>query len=224
MLTYTEEKEIYPRAGTAAVFIGALGLRQLSQEAVQGADALLHRAYGVDGDKLVGLIRVPGDSETLTQIHYMLVHPNYQRQGIAGKMLELIKEKYKDYLYIESMPKDKSNVPLYVKHRFTMTENGARPFKSAITATRSKCKDYKKNPGGRQSGFFFNERTIVQEMVWLVLFLATDHQPGQGSGTAQSQHGQQNQRERIGGLRDNSSRCRGCCRCLGGSGRCQGQK
>lgn len=96
-------KEIYPRAGTAAVFIGALGLRQLSQEAVQGADALLHRAYGVDGDKLGGLIRVPGDSETLTQIHYMLVHPNYQRQGIAGKMLELIKEKYKDYLYIESM-------------------------------------------------------------------------------------------------------------------------
>ena len=118
-------KEIYPRAGTAAVFIGALGLRQLSQEAVQGADALLHRAYGVDGDKLVGLIRVPGDSETLTQIHYMLVHPDYQGQGIAGKMLELIKEKYKDYLYIESMPKDKSNVPLYVKHRFTMTENGA---------------------------------------------------------------------------------------------------
>ena len=100
-------------------------LRQLSQEAVQGADALLHRAYGVDGDKLVGLIRVPGDSETLAQIHYMLVHPDYQGQGIAGKMLELIKEKYKDYLYIESMPKDKSNVPLYVKHRFTMTENGA---------------------------------------------------------------------------------------------------
>lgn len=39
----------------SGVFIGALGLRQLSQEAVQGADALLHRAYGVDGDKLVGL-------------------------------------------------------------------------------------------------------------------------------------------------------------------------
>ena len=112
----------------SGVFIGALGLRQLSQEAVQGADALLHRAYGVDGDKLVGLIRVPGDSETLTQIHYMLVHPDYQGQGIAGKMLELIKEKYKDYLYIESMPKDKSNVPLYVKHRFTMTENGAANF------------------------------------------------------------------------------------------------
>lgn len=109
----------------SGVFIGALGLRQLSQEAVQGADALLHRAYGVDGDKLVGLIRVPGDSETLAQIHYMLVHPDYQGQGIAGKMLELIKEKYKDYLYIESMPKDKSNVPLYVKHGFTMTENGA---------------------------------------------------------------------------------------------------
>ena len=49
----------------------------------------------------------------------------YQGQGIAGKMLELIKEKYKDYLYIEGMPEDKNNVPFYVKHGFAMMENGA---------------------------------------------------------------------------------------------------
>ncbi|MFR3364383.1 MAG: GNAT family N-acetyltransferase [Christensenellales bacterium] len=28
----------------------------------------------------------------------MLVHPDYQGQGIAGEMLERIKEKYKNYL------------------------------------------------------------------------------------------------------------------------------
>ena len=55
-------------------------------------------------------------------------------------------------------------------------------------------------------------------MVGLVLFLAENHQPGQGSSAAQSQRGQQNQRERIGGLRDDSGLRRGCCRCLGGSG------
>ena len=33
-------------------------------------------------------------------------------------MIELVKEKYKDYLYIEGMPEDKSNVAFYVKHGF----------------------------------------------------------------------------------------------------------
>mgnify|MGYP003268223722 CR=1 FL=1 len=31
-------------------------------------------------------------------IHYVLVHPDYQGKGIAGEMLERIKEKYKNYL------------------------------------------------------------------------------------------------------------------------------
>ncbi len=30
---------------------------------------------------------------TLAQIHYVLIHPDYQGQGIAGKMLEYIKKK-----------------------------------------------------------------------------------------------------------------------------------
>ena len=46
-----------------------------------------------DDNKLVGLIRVLDDTEMLAQIHYVLVHPDYQGQGIAGKMLEYIKKK-----------------------------------------------------------------------------------------------------------------------------------
>ena len=61
----------------------------------------------------------------LAQIHYVLVHPDYQWQGIAGKMIEYIKEKYKNFLYIEAMPEDKNNVPFYVKHGFSVMENGA---------------------------------------------------------------------------------------------------
>ena len=48
----------------------------------------------------------------------MLVHPDYQGKGIAGEMLERIKEKYKNYLYIEGMSEDEKNVPFYEKHGF----------------------------------------------------------------------------------------------------------
>ena len=78
-----------------------------------------------DGDKLVGLIRALDDSEMLAQIHYVLVHPDYQGKGIAGEMLERIKEKYKNYLYIEGMPEDEKNVPFYEKHGFHRMEHGA---------------------------------------------------------------------------------------------------
>ena len=43
----------------------------------------------------------------------------------AGEMIEHIKERYKNYLYIEGMPEDKANVPFYVKHGFRVMENGA---------------------------------------------------------------------------------------------------
>ena len=78
-----------------------------------------------DGDRLVGLTRVLDDTEMLAQIHYVLVHPDYQGQGIAGRMIEYIKEKYKDFLYIEAMPEDKANIPFYVKHGFSVMANGA---------------------------------------------------------------------------------------------------
>lgn len=38
-----------------------------------------------DDARLVGLIRVLDDSEMLAQIHYVLVHPEYQGRGIAGR-------------------------------------------------------------------------------------------------------------------------------------------
>lgn len=90
--------------------------------------ALMHSSTVLtvwDGERLVGLARVLDDSEMLAQIHYVLVHPDYQGQGIAGKMIEYIKEKYKKFLYIEGMPEDKKNVPFYEKHGFRVMENGA---------------------------------------------------------------------------------------------------
>lgn len=78
-----------------------------------------------DDDRLVGLARVLDDTEMLAQIHYVLVHPDHQGQGIAGKMVEYIKDKYKDFMYIDGMPENKNNVPFYEKHGFKLMENGA---------------------------------------------------------------------------------------------------
>lgn len=75
--------------------------------------------------RLVGLIRVLDDSEMLAQIHYVLVDPEYQGQGIAGTMLEQIKEKYRHFMYLECMPEEKKNTSFYSKHGFRLMEEGA---------------------------------------------------------------------------------------------------
>lgn len=77
-----------------------------------------------DDDFLVGLIRVLDDTEVLAQIHYVLVHPDYQGKGIASKMLGYIKEKYKGFMYLEVMTEDKNNVSFYKKNGFSLMENG----------------------------------------------------------------------------------------------------
>ena len=76
------------------------------------------------GDKLVGLARVLDDSEMVAFVHYVLVNPQFHGMGIAGKMIELIKEKYKNYLYIDVMPEERNNAPFYEKHGFSIMENG----------------------------------------------------------------------------------------------------
>ena len=60
-------------------------------------------------------------------IHYVLVNPNYQGHGIAWKMVEMVKKKYKDYLYIELMPEERKNASFYEKHGFHIME-GAVPM------------------------------------------------------------------------------------------------
>ena len=63
----------------------------------------------------------------LAQIHYVLVHPDYQWQGIAGKMIEYIKEKY-------NKPR---NVYLGLVHRLDRPVGGVMIFaKTSKSASR----------------------------------------------------------------------------------------
>lgn len=53
-----------------------------------------------DGDRLIGLLSALDDGVMTAYVHYLLVNPEYQRLGIGKRLVELAKEKYKDYLKI----------------------------------------------------------------------------------------------------------------------------
>ena len=93
MLHYTEEK-CFTQEQVQQLFLSVGWISgQYPQRLYK---ALMHSSTVLtvwDRDRLIGLIRVLDDSEMLALIHYVLVHPDYQGQGIAGEMLERIKEK-----------------------------------------------------------------------------------------------------------------------------------
>ena len=90
MIQYTEEKR-FTQDQVQELFLSVGWVSgQYPQRLYK---ALMHSSTVLtawDGDRLVGLIRALDDSEMLAQIHYVLVHPDYQGQGIAGKMIEYI--------------------------------------------------------------------------------------------------------------------------------------
>lgn len=125
MITYTEEKR-FTKEQVQQLFLSVNwqsgNYPERLYKALMNSSTVL---TAWNDEKLVGLIRVLDDTEMLAQIHYVLVHPDYQGKGIAGKMLEYIKEKYKTFLYLEAMPEDKKNVSFYEKHGFSVMKNGA---------------------------------------------------------------------------------------------------
>lgn len=77
-----------------------------------------------DGDRLVGLVRALDDGAMLAYVHYVLVDPEYQGNGIAGHMIDMLTDKYRDFFYIEVMPEESKNATFYQKHGFKVMDDG----------------------------------------------------------------------------------------------------
>ena len=123
-ITYTEEKK-FTQDEVQALFrsVGWVSGEYPSRL----HKALLHSSTVItawDGERLVGLVRLIDDSELVAYMHYVLVHPDYHGHGIAGHMLGMVKEKYKDYLYIEIMPEERKNAAFYERFGFTVMQDG----------------------------------------------------------------------------------------------------
>lgn len=50
-----------------------------------------------DGDMLIGLVSAMDDGVMTAYVHFLLVNPDYHKQGIGKRLMEMIKERYKDY-------------------------------------------------------------------------------------------------------------------------------
>lgn len=77
-----------------------------------------------EGKHLVGLVRLLDDSELVAYMHYVLVDPAYHGRGIASTMISMVKEKYKNYLYIEIMPEERKNAAFYERYGFKVMSDG----------------------------------------------------------------------------------------------------
>ncbi len=75
-----------------------------------------------DNEKLVGLINAIDDGELTAYVHYLCVHPDYQGAGIGKELLERVKRKYRDYLYLILIAENKSLVDFYEKNGFCQTD------------------------------------------------------------------------------------------------------
>lgn len=60
-----------------------------------------------DGDELVGLVCAMDDGIMNAYIHYLLVAPDHQGMGIGRTLMDMIKEKYVEYLRISAIAYDK---------------------------------------------------------------------------------------------------------------------
>lgn len=71
-----------------------------------------------DGDRLVGLANALDDGELTAYVHYLLVDPAYQGQGIGTALLELMKKKYADYFCFFLMAEHEDLVGYYERIGF----------------------------------------------------------------------------------------------------------
>ena len=86
-----------------------------------------------DGNNLVGLVNALDDGSMTVYVHYLLVHPDYQHQGIGKELIHLVREKYRDYLRVAliayrdevefyencGFQKSKNSVPMFITSLWT---------------------------------------------------------------------------------------------------------
>ena len=84
-----------------------------------------------DGDDPVGLVCAMDDGVMNAYIHYLLVDPAHQGQGIGKRLMEMVKETYRDYLRIALIAYDDER-HFYESCGFKKSENSSPMFITSL--------------------------------------------------------------------------------------------
>lgn len=84
-----------------------------------------------DGEKLVGLICVMDDGIMTAYVHYLLVNPEYHGMKIGRTLVDMVKNKYTDYLRIAVIAYD-DEAHFYENCGFKKSDNSSPMFITSL--------------------------------------------------------------------------------------------
>ncbi len=84
-----------------------------------------------DGDRLVGMICAMDDGIMTAYVHYLLVDPEYQGNKIGRTLVEMLKEKYTDYLRIVLVAYD-AELDFYENCGFKKSDDSSPMFITSL--------------------------------------------------------------------------------------------
>ena len=84
-----------------------------------------------DGNKLIGMICVMDDGVMNAYVHYLLVNPDYQGKTIGRTLVNMVKEKYKDYMRIVVIAYN-NELNFYEACGFEKSENASPMFITSL--------------------------------------------------------------------------------------------
>ncbi len=118
MITYTDKRE-YTKEDLQKLFNSVNWLSANYPERLKKALDSCETVFTAwDGAQLVGLVNAIDDSELTAYVHYLCVNPLYQSQGIGKTLLNMVKEKYKEFLYIIIIAENEELIKYYSKNGF----------------------------------------------------------------------------------------------------------
>ena len=117
-ITYTDKKE-FSTSDLQQLFQSVNWMSANYQERLKKALDNCETVFTAwDNEQLVGLVNAIDDGELTAYVHYLCVNPVYQGQGIGKTLLDKIKEKYKDYLYIIVIAENEELIKYYSQNGF----------------------------------------------------------------------------------------------------------
>ncbi len=84
-----------------------------------------------DGNKLIGMICVMDDGVMNAYVHYLLVNPDYQGKTIGRTLVNMVKEKYKEYMRIVVIAYN-NELNFYEACGFEKSENASPMFITSL--------------------------------------------------------------------------------------------